>query len=74
MWLFFSNNHALKDFQSINQLIDLRHTKQKITMNDSKMKKCVNRTQRHQKAALIGAITQHYGNKYKTNHNFARFL
>jgi len=56
--------------QSINQSIYLRHMKQKITMNDENEKQCVNKTQRQQKAALIGAITQHYGNKlvYKTNH------
>jgi len=37
-------------------------------MNDENEKQCVNRTQRQQKAALIGALTQHYETKYKTNH------
>jgi len=32
-------------------------------------KQCVNRTKRQQKAALVGALTQHYENKYQTKCN-----
>jgi len=42
-------------------------------MNDKNEKQCVNRTQRQQKAALIGALTQHCENKYKTNHYWLKW-
>ena len=43
-------------------------------MNDENQKQFVNRTQRQQKAALIGAITQHYENKYRPKTNQVFFL